>query len=59
MPTRGLALTKKALHQAMNNNFYRQLNVEKEFQIEAGKTNDYKEGVSAFLEKRKPNFIGD
>lgn len=59
MPTRGLALTKKALHQAMNNNFYRQLNVEKELQIEAGKTNDYKEGVSAFLEKRKPNFIGD
>lgn len=59
MPTRGLALTKKALHQSMNNNLYRQLNVEKEFQIEAGKTNDYKEGVSAFLEKRKPNFNGN
>lgn len=59
MPTRGLALTKKALHQSMNNNLYRQLNIEKEFQIEAGKTNDYKEGVAAFLEKRKPNFNGN
>lgn len=59
MPTRGLALTKKALRQSMNNNLYRQLNVEKELQIEAGKTKDYKEGVAAFLEKRSPKFTGD
>ncbi len=59
MPTRGLALTKKALNLSMNNNLEDQLEVEKQLQIAAGNTNDYKEGIQAFLEKRKPNFKGN
>lgn len=59
MPTRGLALTKKALNLSMNNNLDDQLEVEKQLQIAAGNTNDYKEGVQAFLEKRKPDFKGN
>lgn len=58
MPTRGLALTKKALQQSMANDLYSQLLIEKELQIAAGNTDDYKEGVRAFLEKRQPNFKG-
>lgn len=58
MPTRGLVLTKKALNLSMNNNLDDQLEVEKQLQVAAGNTRDYKEGVKAFLEKRKPEFIG-
>lgn len=59
MPTRGLALTKKALQVAFTNNFEQQLAVEDQFQSVAGQTTDYKEGVQAFLEKRKPVFVGN
>ncbi|MCZ7602893.1 MAG: 2-(1,2-epoxy-1,2-dihydrophenyl)acetyl-CoA isomerase PaaG [Melioribacteraceae bacterium] len=59
MPTKGFALTKKALNQSMNNDLESQLELEKQLQIEAGNTHDYKEGVQAFLEKRKPNFKGN
>lgn len=58
MPTRGLALTKKALNMSLENNLADQLDVEEKIQTAAGKTADYHEGVSAFLEKRKPNFTG-
>lgn len=58
MPTKGLALTKAALNSALNNNLTEQLQVESDLQIEASETLDYREGVAAFLEKRKPNFIG-
>jgi len=58
MPTKGLGLTKRALNQSLSNNLEQQLAVEKELQSEAGKTFDNKEGINAFLEKRKPNFIG-
>ena len=58
MPTRGLALTKKALHAAATNDLNSQLELELELQVAAADTEDYAEGVKAFLEKRKPKFIG-
>ncbi len=58
MPTYGLALTKKALNLSMTNNFEQQLSLEESLQIKAGRSADYSEGVTAFMEKRKPNFQG-
>ena len=58
MPTKGLALTKKAFQEGLNNTFEEQLAREAHYQIIAGHTHDYNEGVSAFVEKRKPNFKG-
>ncbi|HOY04938.1 MAG TPA: enoyl-CoA hydratase-related protein [Saprospiraceae bacterium] len=59
MPTRGLALTKKALNASFDNSFSEQLTLEDTLQSEAGSTADYREGVAAFLEKRKPVFLGE
>lgn len=59
MPTKGLALTKELLNRSYVNDLYTQLDLESKFQTEAGNTNDYQEGVQAFLEKRKPNFKGN
>lgn len=58
MPTRALALIKKSLNQSMTNDLESQLALESKYQIEAARTEDYAEGVSAFIEKRKPNFKG-
>ncbi len=58
MPTRGLGLTKKALHMGMTNDLHAQLALELDLQFEAAKTDDYAEGVQAFLAKRKPTFKG-
>ena len=59
MPTKGLGLTKRLLNSSFNNNLEEQLTDELNAQIIAGKTNDYNEGVNAFLAKRKPNFKGN
>jgi 2-(1,2-epoxy-1,2-dihydrophenyl)acetyl-CoA isomerase len=59
MPTKGLALTKQLLDNSFENNYEDQLHDEEIFQQRAGRTKDYKEGVQAFLEKRKPNFTGE
>ncbi|HCL46729.1 MAG TPA: 2-(1,2-epoxy-1,2-dihydrophenyl)acetyl-CoA isomerase, partial [Flavobacteriales bacterium] len=58
MPTRGLGLTKKALHAAMTHDLHSQLKLELDLQFEAAETDDYAEGVQAFLEKRNPQFKG-
>ena len=58
MPTQGLAYTKQVLNQSLQNNFYDQLHLEDKYQRKAASTGDYKEGIDAFLEKRKPSFTG-
>ena len=58
MPTKGLALTKAALNVSFHNNFEDQLKLEDELQFNAANTADYKEGVTAFIEKRLPVFTG-
>nr|MBA3705398.1 enoyl-CoA hydratase/isomerase family protein [Bacteroidota bacterium] len=59
LPTKGIGLTKRLLNRSMFNTLDKQLEYEKDMQIHAASTNDYKEGVNAFLEKRKPIFKGE
>jgi len=58
MPTLGLANTKKALNKSLHNDLHAQLALEEQLQTKCGRTEDYQEGVAAFLEKRKPVFKG-
>lgn len=58
MPTQGLAFTKEALNKSLHNNFDSQLLQEDRLQRKAAATQDYTEGVNAFIEKRKPVFTG-
>ena len=55
-PTNAYALTKQAIHAASTNSLDAQLDLERQLQREAGFSDEYREGVSAFLEKRKPNY---
>lgn len=59
MPTKALGLTKRLLNQSMTNNLEQQLALESDLQIEASSSNDYNEGVTAFVEKRAPIFKGN
>ena len=57
-PTRGLALIKEALNRSAANDLDHQLDTERDLQRIAGRTEDYREGVAAFFEKRPPRFTG-
>jgi 2-(1,2-epoxy-1,2-dihydrophenyl)acetyl-CoA isomerase len=59
MPTKGLGLTKRLLNTSYSNNLEQQLDMEDKCQTIAGNTTDFKEGIAAFFEKRKPNFKGE
>lgn len=57
-PTKGYALIKKAMNASLSNDLPAQLAIERDFQQLAGQTDDFKEGVTAFMEKRAANFQG-
>jgi 2-(1,2-epoxy-1,2-dihydrophenyl)acetyl-CoA isomerase len=58
-PTRGLARTKQAIYASPTNSLDAQLDLERDFMRELGRSRDYQEGVAAFLEKREPRFSGE
>src|SRR5712671_4140385 len=55
-PTKGYGLLKRAMYASAGNSLDAQLDLERDLQREAGLTDDYREGVSAFKEKRAPRF---
>jgi 2-(1,2-epoxy-1,2-dihydrophenyl)acetyl-CoA isomerase len=58
-PTRAFGLTKRGFNKSLGVDLAAQLDYEEALQREAGRTGDYREGVKAFLEKRKPVFKGE
>jgi 2-(1,2-epoxy-1,2-dihydrophenyl)acetyl-CoA isomerase len=57
-PTKGLGLIKRVLLASAANSLDAQLDLERDLQREAGRTDDYREGVAAFMAKRPPKFRG-
>ena len=57
-PTRAIGLTKRAMNRALTLDLEAALNYEADVQEIAGRTNDHKEGLQAFAEKRPPRFTG-
>lgn len=57
-PTKGLALIKRSIRVSYNNTLDQQLDLERDLQGQAGRTDDYREGVDAFMNKRAPNYQG-
>ena len=58
MPTKALGMIKELFNKSMSNDLETQLALESKLQIEAAQSEDYAEGVAAFMEKRKPEFKG-
>jgi 2-(1,2-epoxy-1,2-dihydrophenyl)acetyl-CoA isomerase len=58
LPTAAVALTKRALNASGHHSLEQQLALEAELQAQAAETEDFEEGLRAFLEKRNPRFIG-
>lgn len=59
MPTKAIGFTKRLLNSSASNTLQQQLEMEGQLQVKAAGSYDYKEGVNAFLEKRKPLFKGE
>jgi len=57
-PTLGLARTKQAIYASPGNTLDAQLDLERDYMRELGRSADYREGVAAFIEKRQPAFRG-
>jgi len=57
-PTRAYDLIKQALNASPSNTLEQQLALEAKLQREAGRTEDFREGVKAFFEKRAPRYLG-
>lgn len=58
-PTKGLAKIKELMNNSFSTPMHQQLELEKQAMRELGRTSDYREGVSAFMEKRQPTFTGE
>jgi 2-(1,2-epoxy-1,2-dihydrophenyl)acetyl-CoA isomerase len=57
-PTRGLARIKKMIRESWDHSFDEELDLQRDAMRELGYSDDYREGVAAFMEKRKPSFMG-